>query len=133
MDGLTAFQVLTDGVVSLPAYREKKNARQPIPKRLRFDVLRRDRYTCQYCGRSAPEVKLHVDHVVPVARGGRTVLENLRAACEDCNLGKGTRSDGPPGIVFEPVCLLDFGERGWWDDWDEWIDLLQALGEEIVE
>jgi 5-methylcytosine-specific restriction endonuclease McrA len=34
---------------------------------------------------------LHLDHVEPWSAGGRTVLENLRAACSDCNLGKGAR------------------------------------------
>ncbi|MGC7224589.1 HNH endonuclease, partial [Mycobacteroides abscessus subsp. massiliense] len=41
-----------------------------VTKRLRYEVLRRDNYSCRYCGRSAPEVKLTVDHVVPVALGG---------------------------------------------------------------
>lgn len=38
-----------------------------VSKRLRFEVLRRDNHTCRYCGSSAPEVKLTIDHVVPVA------------------------------------------------------------------
>jgi 5-methylcytosine-specific restriction endonuclease McrA len=37
-------------------------------------------------------VVLHVDHVVPVAAGGVTIEDNLRTACEECNLGKGTRA-----------------------------------------
>jgi len=56
--------------------------------RLRFLVFRRDAYTCQYCGRKAPEFPLHVDHIVPWSKGGATVLENLRTACSACNLGK---------------------------------------------
>jgi 5-methylcytosine-specific restriction endonuclease McrA len=58
---------------------------------LRFEVLRRDDFRCRYCGRQPPEVMLHLDHVEPWSAGGRTVLENLRAACSDCNLGKGAR------------------------------------------
>jgi len=58
---------------------------------LRFKVFRRDSFCCQYCGRSAPNVELHVDHVVAWASGGKTEIENLRTACSDCNLGKGAR------------------------------------------
>lgn len=58
---------------------------------LRFRVFQRDGYTCQYCGRSAPDVELHADHIVPRSKGGPDTLENLRTACRDCNLGKGAR------------------------------------------
>jgi hypothetical protein len=64
---------------------------------LRFAVLRRDGFTCTYCGRCPPEVRLHVDHIVPWSKGGSNRLENLRAACDACNLGKGTRSATLPG------------------------------------
>jgi hypothetical protein len=62
-----------------------------IPKGLRFEVLKRDRFCCQYCGAKAPEVLLHVDHVHPESAGGEATLLNLVAACESCNLGKGAR------------------------------------------
>lgn len=65
--------------------------RTPTPA-LRFRVLRRDGFTCTYCGRRPPEVQLHVDHVVPFSTGGMTVIDNLKTACRDCNLGKGTLS-----------------------------------------
>lgn len=55
---------------------------------MRFEVLKRDGFKCRYCGNSAQESVLHVDHVVPVAKGGPTVPENLVAACRDCNGGK---------------------------------------------
>lgn len=50
--------------------------------------MARDKFTCQYCGRSAPDVELHVDHLVPVARGGQNSKINLLASCADCNLSK---------------------------------------------
>lgn len=59
-----------------------------ISKRLRFEVFRRDNYTCRYCGRSAPEVILRPDHVVPVALGGTDDPTNLVTSCHDCNSGK---------------------------------------------
>jgi 5-methylcytosine-specific restriction endonuclease McrA len=56
---------------------------------MRFAVLRRDGFRCVYCGRGEPDGgKLHLDHLVSVAGGGRTALDNLVTACQDCNLGK---------------------------------------------
>jgi hypothetical protein len=59
-----------------------------VSKRLRFEILRRDNHACQLCGATAPEAKLTVDHIIPVALGGTDVPENLQAACRDCNYGK---------------------------------------------
>lgn len=61
-----------------------------LSKSLRFEVLRRDGFTCTYCGRKPPTVELHVDHVTPTALGGLDVPENLRTACIECNVGKGS-------------------------------------------
>ena len=66
--------------------------RPAISRRLRFEVLRRDRHTCRYCGATAPGVRLHVDHVIPVSLGGSDDPSNLVAACADCNGGKGSTS-----------------------------------------
>lgn len=59
-----------------------------VSKSLRFQVLRRDNYTCRYCGRSAPEVQLTIDHVVATALGGKDEPGNLVTACTECNGGK---------------------------------------------
>lgn len=59
-----------------------------VSKRLRYEVLRRDNYTCRYCGAFAPLAVLVVDHVTPRKHGGRDVRENLVTACQDCNSGK---------------------------------------------
>lgn len=66
--------------------------RPTISKKLRFEVFKRDSFTCQYCGRRAPEVVLHCDHIEPVANDGPTDILNLVTACIDCNLGKGART-----------------------------------------
>lgn len=75
-------------------------ARASIPRRLRFAVFDRDYYRCRYCGRRAPTVVLHIEHVKPVSRGGGNDLANLVTACEDCNFGKGTSvlRAGPPPL-----------------------------------
>lgn len=63
-----------------------------LTKRLRYEILRRDDNTCRYCGASAPDVKLTIDHVIPVSLGGHDVASNLVAACRDCNAGKSSAS-----------------------------------------
>lgn len=63
--------------------------RIPIPRKLRFEVLKRDKFKCQYCGRGVPDVVLHVDHIIPVAEGGTNDIFNLTTSCSECNLGKG--------------------------------------------
>ena len=65
--------------------------RKPISKKMRFEVFKRDKFTCQYCGRTAPDVILEVDHIKPVAEGGTNDLINLVTSCMDCNRGKGKR------------------------------------------
>jgi hypothetical protein len=64
--------------------------RQPISARLRYQILQRDNFACRACGRSPAMhgVVLHVDHIVPVVKGGADDPQNLRALCADCNLGK---------------------------------------------
>lgn len=62
--------------------------RKQIPKRIRFEVFKRDKFTCQYCGRMAPDVVLQVDHIKPVSKGGTNDILNLITSCFDCNNGK---------------------------------------------
>ena len=66
-------------------------SRVKIPKKLRFEVFKRDKFSCQYCGDKAPDAVLHVDHIDPVANGGTNDILNLITSCEPCNLGKGAR------------------------------------------
>jgi len=62
-----------------------------MSKKLRFEVFKRDNFTCQYCGRMAPDAILEVDHINPVAEGGENDILNLITSCFDCNRGKGKR------------------------------------------
>lgn len=59
-----------------------------LSKRVRFEIFKRDSFTCQYCGKRAPDVVLHADHIQPRAAGGTDHITNLITACEGCNLGK---------------------------------------------
>jgi 5-methylcytosine-specific restriction endonuclease McrA len=58
----------------------------------RSRILARDRYRCQYCGVRGTLFDLTIDHILPRSRGGRTVPENLCAACLACNQRKGDRT-----------------------------------------
>lgn len=55
---------------------------------LRWKILHKYNFTCQYCGRKAPEVILEVDHIVPLSKGGKYIEDNLTLACKECNIGK---------------------------------------------
>lgn len=81
--------------------------RKPISKKLRFEVFKRDSFTCQYCGKSAPDVVLHVDHIKPVKEGGTNDITNLVTACADCNLGKGARKLSDSSEVMKAKKQLD--------------------------
>lgn len=64
-----------------------------LKKKIRFLVFERDRFTCQYCGRkpNCDDVILHVDHIIPVKKGGSDDMSNLVTSCSSCNLGKSAR------------------------------------------
>jgi len=67
-----------------------------IPRRLRFEILRRDHYRCRYCGAAADDTTLVVDHVLPEALGGLTEAANLVSACTACNSGKSSVAPDQP-------------------------------------
>lgn len=86
--------------------------RAPIPKKLRFEVFKRDSFTCQYCGAAGGQVLLHCDHIKPVAEGGETTLLNLVTACVECNLGKGARQlSDDSAVTKQHRQLADLEER----------------------
>ena len=63
--------------------------RSLVTPSLRFAVMKRDGYRCQICGRTQSDgVKLVVDHIKPLARGGKTTMDNLQTLCYECNSGK---------------------------------------------
>lgn len=83
-----------------------RSERQAIPKKLRFEVFKRDSFTCQYCGKRAPDVILHCDHIKPLAEGGSTDILNLATACIDCNLGKGARELSDSAVLSKQLNQL---------------------------
>lgn len=63
-------------------------SRKALSKRTRFEVFKRDKFSCQYCGGTPPGVVLVVDHILAVSLGGGNEIHNLATACSDCNAGK---------------------------------------------
>ena len=77
---------------------EIKRERAKMSASLRYDVMKRDHFRCTICGRTADDgVTLHVDHIKPVSKGGKTEMSNLRTLCDYCNLGKSDKYD-PNGM-----------------------------------
>lgn len=77
--------------------RSEQGQKRPIPLRIRYAILLRDRFRCQICGRSpssSPGMEVDVDHITSEAEGGTLDPSNLRCLCKDCNLGKGKYSEG---------------------------------------
>lgn len=86
--------------------------RKSLSKSVRFEVFKRDNFTCQYCGAAAPDVVLHVDHINPVAGGGENDIMNLITSCEPCNAGKGARELSDKSVIAKQrQQLADLNER----------------------
>lgn len=87
-------------------------ARKSLGRKTRFEVFKRDSFTCQYCGRSAPDVVLQVDHIKPVSKDGDDDMLNLITSCHDCNAGKGARELSDESAVAKRRAQLeDLQER----------------------
>jgi 5-methylcytosine-specific restriction endonuclease McrA len=83
--------------------KRRKALRNEITHKLRFKILERDNYTCQYCGNSpktVPGTQLEVDHIIPLEKGGDNRDENLTTACWECNEGKKNVTLKPPTKTF---------------------------------
>lgn len=89
-----------------------------VSKRTRFEVLRRDDYTCRYC--RSKDGELTIDHVVPTALGGSDAPDNLVAACKDCNSGKSS-------MPADAALVADVA-----DDALRWARALEAASEIIT-
>lgn len=82
--------------------QEEVIVREPVSPKLRFEVLKRDRNTCVYCGRMPPEVALEIDHVIPVSRGGvptsltwsQPAMNAIGAKAQICSTTMNTEDSG---------------------------------------
>jgi 5-methylcytosine-specific restriction endonuclease McrA len=103
--------------------------RRPRPRvRLcKREILRRDAYRCQYCGRETSH--LTIDHVMPRHRGGEYRWDNLVAACPECNRRKGGRTPAETNLElrrkpFEPRPTAEYVFGRYANNFNEWADYL---------
>ena len=83
----------------------EENKRKSISKKTRFEVFKRDSFTCQYCSAKPPKVPLEIDHLKPVCKGGKNNIDNLITACFDCNRGKSGNE-----LTSIPLTILEKSE-----------------------
>jgi 5-methylcytosine-specific restriction endonuclease McrA len=87
-----------------------------VPPVNRREVLKRDKYQCQYCGTGD---KLTLDHVIPKSKGGKHTWDNVVTACAKCNCFKGDRTPVQAGMVLKKLPTpplhpsLVFAEQFW--------------------
>jgi hypothetical protein len=86
--------------------------RKSISKKIRFEVFKRDSFKCQYCGASAPDVILEMDHIEPVSKDGADEMVNYITSCRSCNAGKSDRTlDDNTTLQKQRAQLAELNER----------------------
>lgn len=109
--------------------------RKGIGKKLRFEVFKRDRFTCQYCGAAAPEAILHVDHISPVSKGGGNDILNLITSCASCNLGKSDRLLSDDSEIARQRAQLEelSARREQLEEMLRWREGLKSIDDDVYE
>jgi hypothetical protein len=85
-----------DLLIDLYSYVIVKNEQESTVERskltptLRMEILKHDNFRCCLCGKSPKDgvTELHVDHIIPISKGGTSTENNLQTLCCDCNIGK---------------------------------------------
>ncbi len=111
--------------------RLARMVRRPRPEvRLtKREILRRDNFTCQYCGQKTSF--LTVDHVLPRRLGGRYSWDNLVTACPSCNLRKGSRTIDQAQMTlmhppFEPPASAAYFFARHLGDNSDWLPFIEG-------
>lgn len=76
----------TPNIIILGFYLGYPNLRIKLS---RENIYKRDKHTCQYCGKNLDQKQLNIDHIIPRHRGGKTTWTNVVTCCFKCNLKKG--------------------------------------------
>ena len=63
--------------------------RGKVSNKMRFSIYERDGYRCRKCGVSQRHAPLEIDHIIPIAKGGKSTYNNLQTLCHKCNVEKG--------------------------------------------
>ena len=107
--------------------------RKPISKKLRFDIFKRDEFTCSYCGSKPPSVVLEIDHILPVSKGGENDIDNLVTSCFNCNRGKSNKSldSIPQKMQDKSVIIKEKGEQ--YAEYLKHVKKLKKLNENSID
>ena len=65
--------------------------RGKVSNKMRFSIYARDGYRCRMCGASGKFAQLEIDHIMPIAKGGKSTYNNLQTLCHKCNIKKGDK------------------------------------------
>ena len=84
-------------VIRLAEYRHIPHERRSLSRK---NILLRDQFTCQYCGKVFQPSDLTLDHIIPRSRGGNSTWENLVACCKRCNHKKGSHTPEDAGMTL---------------------------------
>lgn len=110
-------EFLRPSVIRIPKYIDINYGKLKLTK---YNILKRDGFTCQYCG-SKDRGSLTIDHVLPRSRGGRDSWTNVVAACWSCNNKKGSRTPEQAGMrsvkASRPSYLYALGINNPPEDW----------------
>ena len=111
------------------------NNRKTISKKTRFEVFKRDKFTCQFCGNEAPNVILEIDHLKPVINGGDNNLLNLITSCFACNRGKSKNELNDNSVIKKQINQLKLLEekRQQLELLAKWRDSLNNLDKEYIK
>jgi hypothetical protein len=100
-----------------------------VPAKLRALVVERAAGCCEYCrvNQHSSDVTFHVEHIIAVTHGGKTVEQNLALSCLRCNLHKGTNIAAADPTTDEPTFLYHPRRHRW----QEYFQLKGALIEPL--
>lgn len=102
-----------------------------IPLALRARVIKRAHGCCEYCqspARYSPEV-FEIEHILPLAAGGKTVLDNLALGCPACNRYKGSRQSATDPETGRDVPIFNPRAQHWVDHFRWSDDLREIIGQ----
>jgi len=101
-DGGKKYTKFMTEYLGIPSEKKKKVQKKVLKRNIerrkmsdsmRYKIMRRDNFHCVLCGATGKESKLVIDHIIPIAKEGKTVESNLRTLCVNCNAGKGIKLD----------------------------------------
>lgn len=109
--------------------------RKSLTKKTRFEVFKRDSFKCQYCGATAPEAVLVVDHIDPISQDGADEMINYITACQPCNAGKSDRKLSDTTAVLKQRAQLEelAIRREQLEMMLDWRNELKSLDEDALE